>query len=58
MRGLFLSSGTASFLAFSMTGLFLSLVPAYVTKLSGSDNLALAGGAVALGFPDDGRDNR
>ncbi|MFF9671180.1 MFS transporter [Streptomyces eurythermus] len=48
MRGLFLSSGTASFLAFSVTGLFLSLVPTYVTKLSGSDNLALAGGAVTL----------
>ncbi|MFG2928175.1 MFS transporter [Streptomyces achromogenes] len=48
MRGLFLSSGTASFLAFSVIGLFLSLVPAYVTKLSGSDNLALAGGAVTL----------
>ncbi|WP_335941536.1 MFS transporter [Streptomyces sp. PTD5-9] len=48
MRGAFVSSGTASFLAFSVIGLFLSLVPTYVTKLSGSGNLALAGGAVAL----------
>ncbi|MDK0517587.1 hypothetical protein [Streptomyces sp. ML-6] len=38
----------AGFLAFSVIGLFLSLVPTYVTKLSGSGNLALAGGAVAL----------
>ncbi|MFD0392710.1 hypothetical protein ACFQ3Z_07755 [Streptomyces nogalater] len=44
MRGVFVSSGTASFLAFSVIGLFLSLVPTYVTKLSGSSNLALAGG--------------
>ncbi|MCI3935085.1 MFS transporter [Streptomyces sp. AN091965] len=48
MRGVFVSSGTASFLAFSVIGLFLSLVPTYVTKLSGSGNLALAGGAVTL----------
>jgi MFS family permease len=48
MRGVFMSSGTASFLAFSVIGLFLSLVPTYVTKLSGSANLALAGGAVTL----------
>ncbi|QLH19365.1 MFS transporter [Streptomyces sp. Rer75] len=48
MRGVFVSSGTASFLAFTVIGLFLSLVPTYVTKLSGSSNLALAGGAVTL----------
>lgn len=48
MRGVFVSSGTAGFLAFSVIGLFLALVPTYVTKLSGNDNLALAGGAVAL----------
>ncbi|EPH41387.1 MFS transporter [Streptomyces aurantiacus] len=48
MRGVFVSSGTASFLAFSVIGLFLALVPTYVTKLSGSTNLALAGVAVAL----------
>ncbi|MGX8903737.1 MFS transporter [Streptomyces netropsis] len=48
MRGVFTTSGTASFLAFTVVGLFLALVPTYVTKLSGSDNLALAGGAVTL----------
>lgn len=48
MRGVFVSSGTAGFLAFSVIGLFLALVPTYVTKLSGSGNLALAGGAVTL----------
>ncbi|MEU2856467.1 MFS transporter [Streptomyces syringium] len=48
VRGVFGTSGTASFLAFTVVGLFLALVPTYVTKLSGSDNLALAGGAVTL----------
>lgn len=48
VRGVFVTSGLASFLAFTVVGLFLSLVPTYVTKLSGSSNLALAGGAVAL----------
>ncbi|MEV6122736.1 MFS transporter [Streptomyces sp. NPDC052077] len=48
MRGTFISSGTAAFLAFSVIGLFLSLVPTYVARLSGSGNLALAGGAVTL----------
>lgn len=47
-RDAFLTSGAASFLAFAVIGLFLSLVPSYVTKLSGSDNLVLGGGAVAL----------
>ncbi|SHF88395.1 MFS transporter [Streptoalloteichus hindustanus] len=47
-RRVFLTSGAASFLAFSVTGLALSLVPTYVTRLSGSDNLVAAGGAVAL----------
>ncbi|MFE1775558.1 MFS transporter [Streptomyces sp. NPDC059008] len=48
VRGVFGTSGTASFLAFTVVGLFLSLVPTYVTKLSGSSNLALGGGAVTL----------
>ncbi|GGP75998.1 MFS transporter [Streptomyces abikoensis] len=48
VRGVFGTSGTASFLAFTVVGLFLALVPTYVTKLSGSTNLALAGGAVTL----------
>ncbi|MEV4870393.1 MFS transporter [Streptomyces syringium] len=48
VRGVFGTSGTASFLAFTVVGIFLALVPTYVTKLSGSDNRALAGGAVTL----------
>lgn len=48
VRGVFGTSATVSFLGFTVVGLFLTLVPAYVTGLSGSDNLALSGGAVAL----------
>ncbi|ARZ72200.1 valanimycin resistance [Streptomyces albireticuli] len=48
MRGTFGTSAAVSFLGFTVVGLFLTLVPAYVTGLSGSDNLALSGGAVAL----------
>ncbi|GAA5129609.1 MFS transporter [Pseudonocardia adelaidensis] len=47
MRAEFATSGTASFLAFSVIGLFLALVPTYVAALSGSANLLLAGAAVA-----------
>ncbi|GAB3301060.1 MFS transporter [Epidermidibacterium keratini] len=48
MRAVFAVSGTASFLAFSVIGLFLALLPAYVTLLSGSTNLLLGGALVAL----------
>ncbi|WP_326619663.1 MFS transporter [Streptomyces decoyicus] len=48
MRGTFAISGTASFLAFAVIGLFLTLIPTYVTTLSGSENLFLGGAAVAL----------
>lgn len=48
VRDAFAVSGTANFIAFSVIGLFLCLVPAYVVKLSGSTNLAIAGGAVTL----------
>lgn len=48
MRSVFATSGTASFLAFAVVGLFLTLIPTYVTALSGSANLLLAGGVVAL----------
>ncbi|MFH8410274.1 MFS transporter [Streptomyces sp. NPDC018019] len=48
MRTVFATSGTASFLAFAVTGLFLTLVPTYVATLSGSRNLFLGGAAVAL----------
>jgi predicted MFS family arabinose efflux permease len=48
MRAAFATSGTASFLAFAVIGLFLTLIPTYVTTLSGSKNLLLGGAAVAL----------
>lgn len=48
MKGDFATSGTASFLAFAVIGLFLTLVPTYVGRLSGSENLLLSGAAVAL----------
>lgn len=48
MRPVFATSGTAGFLAFAVTGLFLTLIPTYVATLSGSKNLLLGGAAVAL----------
>ncbi|QYN36857.1 MFS transporter [Pseudonocardia sp. DSM 110487] len=48
MKGDFATSGTASFLAFAVIGLFLTLVPTYVARLSGSENLLLSGAAVAM----------
>ena len=50
IRGPFITAGTLAFLAGTVTGLFLTLVPSYTLKLTGSTNLALAGGAVALMF--------
>lgn len=48
MRAVFAVSGTASFLAFAVTGLFLTLIPTYVAALSDSKNLLVGGAAVAL----------
>jgi predicted MFS family arabinose efflux permease len=48
MRAVFATSGTASFLAFSVIGLFLTLIPTYVASLSGSTNLLLGGVGTAL----------
>ncbi|MFG1694213.1 MFS transporter [Nonomuraea sp. NPDC049309] len=48
VRPVFAASGTATFLAFAVVALFLTLVPAYVATLSGSGNLFLSGAAVAL----------
>ena len=50
----FLSASASSFLAWSVTGLFLTLVPSYALALSGSSNLALAGGIVAVLFACSG----
>jgi MFS family permease len=48
VRPIFATSGLACFLAFAVIGLFLTLIPTYVVSLSGSNNLLLAGAAVAL----------
>lgn len=47
-RRVFLVSGSANFLAFAVTGLFLALIPTYVATLARSGNLVLGGGAVAV----------
>jgi MFS family permease len=46
VRPTFAVNAAAVFLAFTLIGLFLSLVPTYVLELFGSDNLVLAGAAV------------
>lgn len=48
MRTVFMTSGSANFLAFAVIGLFLSLIPTYVATLTGSTNLLLGGGTAAL----------
>jgi MFS family permease len=48
VRPAFAAGGLASFLAFAVVGLFLTLVPTYVTVLSHSGNLLVGGAAVAL----------
>lgn len=50
----FLSASASSFLAWSVTGLFLTLVPSYALALSASSNVALAGGVVAVLFACSG----
>lgn len=48
VRGVFATSGATSFLAFAVVGLFLTLIPTYVTTLSGISNLLLSGAVVTL----------
>jgi MFS family permease len=48
IRPAFASSGVTSFLAWAVTALFLTLIPAYVASLAGSTNLVLGSGVVAL----------
>ncbi|MDA3642904.1 MFS transporter [Saccharopolyspora indica] len=48
MRGVFVTSGSANFLAFAVIGLFLTLIPAYVAALTGSTSPLLGGGTAAL----------
>lgn len=48
IRAVFVTSGSANFLAFAVIGLFLTLIPTYVAALTGSTNLLLGGGTAAL----------
>jgi predicted MFS family arabinose efflux permease len=48
MTRVFLACGTANFAAFSVIGLFLSLMPAFARELSGWHNLAMAGASATL----------
>jgi MFS family permease len=48
IRGQFVIAGTSAFVAWAVTGLFLSLFPSFVTTVLKDDNLALAGAVVAL----------
>jgi hypothetical protein len=47
-RGAFAGSATSAFLAFAVTGLFLTLVPTYVATLARTSDLLIEGAAVAL----------
>jgi MFS family permease len=48
IRRPFIVAGISAFVAWAVTGLFLSLIPSFVTTELGHDNLLLAGGVVAL----------
>lgn len=48
IRRAFLVAGTAAFVAWSVTGLFLSLIPSFVMMVLGDHNLAVAGAVMAL----------
>jgi MFS family permease len=48
IRRSFAVAGIAAFVAWAVTGLFLSLIPSFVITVLGDDNLAAAGGVMAL----------
>jgi MFS family permease len=48
IRRSFVAAGISAFVAWAVTGLFLSLVPTFVIEVLKDDNLAVAGGAMAL----------
>jgi MFS family permease len=48
IRRSFIVAGTSAFVAWAVTGLFLSLIPSFVITVLGDDNLAVAGGVMAL----------
>jgi MFS family permease len=48
IRRRFASAATSGFVGWAVTGLFLSLIPSFIIDTLKDDNLALAGGVVAL----------
>ncbi len=48
MRSVFGTTGSANFIAFAVTGLFLALIPTLVATLTGSTNPLLGGGVAGL----------
>lgn len=48
IRRPFVVAGISAFVAWAVTGLFLSLIPTFVIEVLGDDNLAVAGGVMAL----------
>lgn len=48
IRRRFVLAGVSAFLAFSVSALFLTLMPSYIRDITGSHNLALAGGIVTV----------
>jgi MFS family permease len=48
IRRTFTVASISAFLAWAVTALYLALMPSYVTQIAGTQNLALAGGIVAL----------
>lgn len=54
IRRTFAIAGTTAFLAWAVTALFLALMPSYVITVTGTTNLALAGGVVTLLFACSG----
>lgn len=48
IRRSFAIAATAAFVAWAVTGLFLSLIPSFVITVLGDHNLAVAGGVMAL----------
>jgi MFS family permease len=48
IRRPFALAGVSTFLAFSVSALFLTLMPTYIASIAGSHNLALLGSVVAL----------
>ncbi|MBP1989187.1 MFS transporter [Paenibacillus eucommiae] len=48
MRGIFFHCSTATFLAWTILGLLLSVIPSYMNDIVGRSNLLLSGGMVSL----------